>query len=307
MRLLSNVLPLLCLLAAASSSAALPPAPADTAALPPASADAAAPLESVVTMRLDGSITVDERGQVSEFHLDTPVVPVISTALGRIVPQWQFKPVLVDGKPHSARAKVRMILAAQKVGETYQARIDNAVFRDSFDASANANESPALITAKRMPPPAYPFGALQAGISGRVLLAVKVRADGRADKVMPVQTLLFDVKGRELVLRAAIKQFEQAAVNATRSWRFNVAPRNTPRTDADMTVMVPVQYIVGSAQLDAPGTWHTVIRGPKRKAQWLGEAPGLQRIGASDASGTELIPATSVVQLATEVAGAPVM
>lgn len=290
---------MLYLLAAAGPGLALPPEP---------SAVAAGPLESVVTIRVDGSIVVDERGQVTAFHIDTPVLPAISAPLERIVPQWRFKPVLVDGKPHSARGQVRLILAAQKVGESYQARIDNVVFRDDFNAnSPRAGQHTVLITPKSMPPPAYPPGVLRAGVSGRVLLAVKVAPDGRADKVAAVQTLLFDVKGRDPVLREAIRQFEHAAVKATSRWRFNVAARDTPPSGHDMIVMVPVAYIVGDATVDTAGTWHTVVRAPKRQPEWLEDAPGLQRVGVADVSGAELMPASSVLQLATNVAGAPVM
>lgn len=293
MRLLSSVLTL-CLLAAASSSSARLPAPA--AAAPEA-------LQSVVTMRLDGSIVVDERGQVTEFHFDTPVVPAIREALGRIVPQWRFKPVLADGKPHSARAQMRVILAAQKVGETYQARIDNAVFPESLSA---ADSSP-WIAPKRLPPPTYPFGVLQAGVSGRVLLGVKVAADGRPDKVVLVQTLLFDVKGRDPVLHEAIRQFERAALTAASRWRFKVAQRDHAPSDEDMTVMVPVEYIVAGARIDTAGAWQTVVRSPKRRMEWLGDASDLQHVGVADVSGAELMPAASVLQLATQINGAPVM
>jgi TonB family C-terminal domain len=86
---------------------------------------------------------------------------------------------------------------------------------------------------EQMPPPRYPSGAFQQGISGKVVLHVEVGADGRAGGIDVVSA---EPKG----------VFEENTVAAARNWTFKPAMKDGKPVAS--TLRIPVQF-----ELDAPG------------------------------------------------------
>ena len=296
MQAMPRVLIALCLLAMASAATIQAKA----------TAPAAAPLESLVIMQVDGNIVIDPLGRVADYRVDTPVLEELRVAIDRAVRQWRFQPVVIDGTPRRVSAKMRVVLAATRIAEKFQVKIDNVVFPDADKSSRerwkNENAS-ATISIRSIQPPGYPRALMQAGVSGRVLLGVRIGADGRVAEVVAIQSMVFDVSGRDRTLAAAIRQFEGAAVSAAKSWRFNVVAKSVALAPKDMTGMVPVEFVMDRSKVDLPGQWRTVVRLPKRPMGWLKETPEIQKIGVSDVVNGELISLSDSPVLASAVIG----
>lgn len=268
-----------------------------------------APLETVVTMQVDGSVTIDPQGKVEQYSVDTNLPGPLRENLDRTVRSWKFNPVIVEGTPRRALARMRVTLSASKEGEVYRVAVDNVTFPVDPKLKTTRTDADLLqISGKKLLPPGYPMGLAQQGVSGAVLLAVDVGPDGRASRVLAVQSMLYDVRGRDTVLRQAIKQFESVAVSAAKRWSFNVPATDKPRTASERTVMVPVQFVMSNDAGEAVGTWRTVVRQPKRAIEWLPAMPARQLVGIADTEGTGVIPLDGgAVSLAADVAGSVVM
>ncbi len=259
-------------------------------------------LERVITLPVDGSILITPQGQVAEFQSNTPLPPELREKVDRNVLAWRFR-MTSDNLLLGGRAQIRVVLAATKVGDGYAVKIDNVLFPGVPDPRAAAFETTPLISGKSLKPPLFPMPLQRAGVSGTVLLAVLVGADGHAEKVIPVQSMVFDVRGSDRVLAEAIRQFEKSAVYAARRWTYNVAPARGALPADARTVMVPVAFTMEETDSTAPGTWRTVVRAPKRSIEWLPDVPGSQHVGVSDINAGEMIPAVSLVQLTSDVIG----
>lgn len=275
-------------------------APSLTLAKKPSPA-AAATLESVMIMHVDGLIDIDPQGQVAQFQIDTPLSEKLHELLDRTVRTWRFEPVVVDGAPRLAHSRIRIVLAASKLGDGLQIKFDNVLFpRAQAERIDNASAS---VTFGRLNPPEYPSDLLRAGVSGAVLLGIRIGADGGVAQVTPIQTTLFDVKGSPAALSEAIQRLEQSAVHATKRWHFNVVAKSEQLTAQDMTVAVPISYSIGQGKRFQAGTWRSEVRIPQRPLEWLQDSTGTQKIGVSDVADGEVMPASSTVKLATNVVG----
>jgi protein TonB len=78
-------------------------------------------------------------------------------------------------------------------------------------------------------PPLYPADALQARIEGRVLLRVKVTAEGRVEKLAVERS-------------AGWPSLDQAALAAVRDWRF--FPARRAGVPVAFEVIVPVRFSI---------------------------------------------------------------
>lgn len=90
--------------------------------------------EALMTMRVDGDITIDAAGRVAGYHLKTGIEPALKTLIAGSVPHWEFDPVLLDGTPVAAKSKMRITLRAKEEDGGYVVAIDNAIFHDEDSA-----------------------------------------------------------------------------------------------------------------------------------------------------------------------------
>lgn len=263
------------------------------------------PLETVMTMHVDGQILIDAEGRVENFEVATDIVDPLEAGLLKLVEQWRFNPVLVDGQARRASARMRVVLAAVRVGEDYRISIDNVVFPNDEEFKPGGAPNSNFITGRELDKPLYPVELQMQRVTGTVLLAILVSPDGRAKEVLAAQSMLFDVRGRDRVLRQAIRMMEMSARSAARSWTFNVPPGSRDGSPREMTVYVPVQYIID--EKPAPGQWRTVVRVPKRFVGWLPGSDPAQAVGVADIASGEVIPLAASLTLAVPVIGSPVM
>lgn len=266
------------------------------------------PLESVKTMHVDGQILIDTQGRVELFEIETDVLEPLEVALLRLVREWRFNPVLVDGEARRATARMRVILAAHREDDGYRVSIDNVAFPEDKPAKPPITSPPidsSVISGRSFRSPRYPRELEMQGVAGTVLVAVLAGPGGKTAKAKATQTMLYDVRGRDEVLRKAIAVMERSALSAARDWTFNMPVVREGDVPKDLTVMVPVEFKLGKTAL--PGQWRTVVRSPKRPIDWLPASQSARAAGVADFVAGEMLPLSSAFSLVTEVIGLPVM
>lgn len=273
--------------------------------------------ESVLTLRVDGELTIGPEGGVDDYRIRTKLDPQVEALVKRAVPTWRFKPILVDGKPAIATSPMRITLAAEEVAQGYRVTVDNVVFqpntREQYEAelasqkahprmsvAGEAPEPQVWISSKSLKPPGYPYGLMRSGVEGIVLLNLRLNPDGTVAEVFAAQSSLLNVKGREALLDRARAMLERNAGDVAKRWTFQVEAENLAGLSAeDLTVRVPVSYTLGKSGEAADGLagkWRHEFRGPNLTAPWLA-ADQAAKVGVSDLAGNEMLAGVSPFEL----------
>jgi len=269
-----------------------------------------AKVENLLTTQVDGTIVIEKDGTVGDYTPSTQVVEQMRPVLDKYIRAWRFKPVLVDGVAVRAQAPVRITLAAAQAGKDFNVRIDNVVFPSPAgtpDPEGASNSGRVGFLAPKLTPPRYPAWLARAGVGGRVLLGLRFNPDGSVKDVVAVQSMLFDVKGRDRILAQAIKVMEDSALRAARDWTVQLRVKDgVAPTPSELSAMTTVEYVM-DFQKDHPveaGTWRSVSRTPKREMPWLQGEKDRQDVGVADVRNGEMMPITSNLQLVTPMGGA---
>ncbi len=258
-------------------------------------------VESVLVNRVDGRITIDAQGVPIDYRIETELTDKVRALLDKAVRGWRFEPVLVDGKPVTAEARMRVTLAAHEQGDGLRVGVDNVIFPTDADS---ANLSEVKVAKVRVMPPKYPGYAASLGVEGRVLLHLKISPEGRVEDMVAVQSSLANVAGKDELLGKLIAEFEEASLKAARNWRFRVdATGSSAEAEEGITFAIPVDYRMWDKKDQERGAWATEVRGPKRVAPWHGDKQHFQQVGVSDVSGNEMVYLGGGLRLATEVQG----
>ena len=270
--------------------------------------------ESVMTMRVDGELTIDTEGRVMDYNLRTAVDPKLRQMLDNAIPTWRLVPVTQGGRPVNAKTPMRIILAASEVPAGFEVRIDNVVFspitpedykaakasqlaaRERGESISSAGEQPrqpVLIASKKLPPPRYPVGLMKAEVEGTVLLSLRLNPDGSVAEVTATQSSLLNVKGSSTVLDKARALLEKESMRVAKQWTYTVDAAHPELLEAeDLTVRVPIEFRMGRdgdkiGKLD--GAWRHEFRGPNLPVPWLLGKDGEQVVGVSDLAGSEQV------------------
>jgi hypothetical protein len=226
-----------------------------------------APLKTVMLMELEGEVAIDAAGLVTDVGIATPVNDALRAGVTRVVRDWKFEPVVVDGVAVPARAKARILLGSRPTSAVDKVWVDGVTFVRSTAPIELPN---AQLTVSHLDRPRYPPG--MRGVAGRVLVAMRIGLDGRVADAAVVQSALRDVVGEKHELQQAIDQFERASLAAARRWRFTVVVREGAQPSADeLTVMVPVEFSTASSQRMTKGDWRLHVRAPRQSAPWLSD------------------------------------
>jgi outer membrane biosynthesis protein TonB len=273
--------------------------------------------ESVLTMRVDGELSIDPDGRVMDYRITTKLDPQVEKLVRRAVPAWRFKPILVDDTPAIATSPMRITLAAEEMAQGFRVTVDNVVFRPNTEqeyqaelASKKAHrrisvagEAPAplvWITSKRLQPPMYPPGLQKSGVEGIVLLTLRLNPDGTVAEVFAGQSSLLNVKGSSALLDRARTMLERSAGDVAKRWTFQVdAEDPATLTPEHLTVRVPVEYSLGrrgNGPDALAGKWRHEFRGPNLTAPWLPDE-NASKIGVSDLNGNEMLAGVSPFEL----------
>lgn len=242
------------------------------------------PDQAELSMLVTGWILVDADGNVSNWKIDRPgqlpdfVVGLIEGA----VPGWKFEPVLVDGQPSKARARMGLRIVANKRadGEGYAIAIRSGHFGTDAMTPEERQERRSTddIIAIELAAPGYPRGALASGIEGTAYVVAKVNRSGTVDDAMVEQVNLRTL-GAQSQMKRMRELLGRQAVAAARRWTFRV-PTTGPVADSEFwSVRVPVSYILSGIGGRPPaearyGQWEAYIPGPRTKVSWKMEAGG---------------------------------
>ncbi|KGQ18916.1 TonB family protein [Lysobacter dokdonensis DS-58] len=262
-------------------------------------------IEQVLTMRVDGTIAVDETGKVLTSTLDTPVDPRFRDVIERAIATWKFDPPTVDGKPARVKSAMRVTLVGREVAAGTEVTIDNVLFFAPGQQNANwADEAKKLgklsMAVVEMPrKPLYPKGF---HVNGIVTMAVRANADGTVADVFPTQCSLYQAGGRPDDFARACKQMQDLAAKAIKTWKIGITLNGDVPTDDNLTATVPLEYKMWGdgkriGKTGEPGNWRMEARTQYVEAPWLVEKRLAQRVGTSDVSGSELLQPHSPLKL----------
>jgi len=116
-----------------------------------APAAAATPVagESVLTMRVDGELTIGTEGQVLSYKIRSKLDPTLQAMLDKSIPRWHLAPVRQGGKPVNAKTPMRITLAAstcvrQRLAMMCVIRFANSAFASRSSASGRPRSAKTL-------------------------------------------------------------------------------------------------------------------------------------------------------------------
>lgn len=279
--------------------------------------------ESVMTMRVDGDLTVGTQGEVEAYTLRTELDPTLQQMLAKAIPMWKLVPMQQGDRPVRAKTPMRITLAASEVAGGYEVRIDNVVFapltKEDHEAARAAEraaiksgeviapvgesvQAPVLISAKSLQPPGYPMGLMRAGVEGIVLLNLRLNPDGTVAEMFAAQSSLLNVKGRSETLDKARALLEKESMLAARRWKFTIETSNPAALDSEaLTIRIPVEYAMNQPKKSKDesfvGAWRYEFRGPNLQAPWLLGKEGNQIVGVSDLNGSEQVSGSTPFRL----------
>lgn len=275
----------------------LPVASAPLAARTPA---ARALDQAINTLAVDGSIEIDADGKVQRYAIEHPEAysAAVRDMLDRVVPQWTFRPVQVDGVARAARSSMHLRLRADPIGDG-QFRV--VVAGASFDGAAAPGTEVALDLRAPMPPPKIPKAEWSANIGAQVLVVLRIGRNGRVEDAIAEQTNLDQLATPKAMARWR-RDFEAAAVGGLKHWTF-VTPTQGPDADAPYwSVRIPVVFtpIGSAAPAHAPGKWESYVPGPHHPVPWATDEEQALAAGALDAlPGSGVFPLKPALQLLT--------
>ncbi len=237
------------------------------------------------SMVVTGSIDIEPDGSVGGYRIDRAgdVPRGVQDMIARFAPGWRFDPVLVDGRPVKARARMNLRLVARKIGkDSYQVSLRSATFGQ--DAPGES------LGSLKLGPPHYPREAVQAGAAGTVYLAVKVGRDGHVIDAVAEQVNLTFISSENAMTRWR-GVFAKSALAAARGWTFQPPTAGDSAGDPWWVARVPVTYSL-QRSTDTYGRWQAYVPGPRQPLPWRGDAL---------AGGSDALPDDGVFQAGREL------
>ena len=220
------------------------------------------------SMLVTGTIVVAPDGSVSSYAVDHPekLPSAVISVIAKNAPHWTFKPVLLDGKPVTAKASMSLRIVATPLQQTggYTVGIRGASFGQ--DAPGESISKDARI------PPRYPERAVRDRVSGTVYLVVRVGRQGQIDDVAAEQVNLRTL-GRPFEMERWRKELAEASVAAARRWTFHPPVTGKHANDPYWIARVPIAFNIrpmGSPPPEQPyGQWQSYVPGPHMLIPWL--------------------------------------
>ncbi|ODS63906.1 MULTISPECIES: hypothetical protein [unclassified Arenimonas] len=185
--------------------------------------------DEVHAARVAGTITVDERGVVTEVAIDrSKLGDEVMSGLEDQVRGWRFEPVLDQGQPTQARLRLSADLLAFRQRGTEGLAL--AVSRARFSLQ------PAATEARPLAQPAYPPDAASQGIGADVTLMVRVGEGGKAEDAAVASLMLMGERaGAPASRERHAARFARSATEVAGRWQY-------PWAKAGETIEVNVRY-----------------------------------------------------------------
>lgn len=217
------------------------------------------------TMLVTGFIDVAPDGSVHGYSIDrpekipSPVVDLIKNSL----PGWKFQ--FAEHPDVIRRARMSLRIVAKPVDDQhFGLHIIGANFGDP---AATAGES---VTRKAGKFPRYPEEAIREHVDGTVFLLLRVNRQGQVQDIA-VEQVNLGAYGREAAMRHFRALLGDAALNAFKSWTFNLPTAGNHVADPYWDVRVPVDFNtnpLGAPVEDTYGKWEAYIPGPRALIPW---------------------------------------
>lgn len=221
-------------------------------------------------MFINGRIAVTDTGRVSQHSLDTEVDAPVRELVDRVVSQWLFEPVKIDGQPVHFTTNMRATLHGRTQADgMMKVRIEDVVFTGSKRDGSGNPEHDMAIRYRKTVPPQYPYGALRTRTQGQTMIALRINREGKVIDKAVMYTDLVGVSESEKTLATARGLFEKSALRVVGHWKFALAANAIPEGKDDITVQVPIAYTMSTDGWVKPGQWSILTRGPRQRISWL--------------------------------------
>lgn len=202
-------------------------------------------------MEVKGRIEIGPEGHVLSYTIDDSKVTqaAVKTLVRKAVDSWRFEPIIDNGKPVIGMTGMSLTLSAIPDGDAYLMRVDGVYFGTASPSNLKS--------------PEYPSDLARQGVSGQVVLVLRLDAEGRVTKVHVERTDLGRV-GPAKTMGRWRRGFEDVAMEAARGWQFDpVEVFDGKPVAGDVRIPVSFQFY---------GTkWAKLYRGESTLAPWLTE------------------------------------
>ncbi|PPJ42907.1 MULTISPECIES: hypothetical protein [unclassified Pseudoxanthomonas] len=222
-------------------------------------------------MLVTGSILIERDGSVSGLEVDQrdKLPDVVATLVEKSGPAWKFEPVLVEGEPRKVKARMSLLVVANKLEEGgYRVGIRDGYFgKDAMTPEERQQESGAL-KGLDMKPPSYPMSALEVGARGTAYVVLKIGPDGKVMDAAVEQVNLRTI-GNVNEMKRMRSAFSRSTVTAAKNWLFSMSANDLVREHGFTLVRVPVDYEFAGNSRPSYGQWDAYIPGPRETIPWI--------------------------------------
>lgn len=226
----------------------------------------------VFTAYTTGELSIDADGRVVDLKVDRKKLDVaVMRDAEAQMRQWRFEPILENGQPVGARARMSInLVAIQDPGvEGFRVAFDSVHFREL--AQDERGKSPS----HRLPSPTYPHNGLVRGVGARVNLLLRLDEEGRVSQAAVTRLdLLGNVAGNDAVAVAA--EFIRSSERSANQWRI---PNHKSRA-----VVVPVRFLPPGTKGDR---WIRTLGVPVDVPAWVVAEQASTGAVALDVGGVE--------------------
>lgn len=223
------------------------------------------------SMLVTGSILIERDGSVSGLEVDQrdKLPDVVATLVEKSGPAWKFEPVLVEGEPRKVKARMSLLVVANKLEEGgYRVGIRDGYFgKDAMTPEERQQESGAL-KGLDMKPPSYPMSALEVGARGTAYVVLKIGPDGKVMDAAVEQVNLRTI-GNVNEMKRMRSAFSRSTVTAAKNWLFSMSANDLVREHGFTLVRVPVDYEFAGNSRPSYGQWDAYIPGPRETIPWI--------------------------------------
>lgn len=250
------------------------------------------------SLLVSGSIVVATDGSVSDYAIDQPdqLPSGVVELIQKTSASWHFAPVLVDGKPTSAKAKMSLRVIAKALDDgNYAISIRSAYF--------GGDEAPGTtISEEHMSIPVYPKDAAGDGVSGTVYLGLLINRQGKVEKVAAEQVNL-NVVDNDAGMNRWRRLLADAAISAARQWTFKLPTSGPHAHDDHWGARIPANFVLagkGDPLSAKYGKWSVYIPGPVQSIPWFESGSQIDMDAIPDG---QLAQVGNGLQLLTPVGG----
>lgn len=234
------------------------------------------PDEAEMTMLLTGSITVDPAGNVSGWHVDEreQVPGYVQRIVDAAAAGWKFDPVLVEGKPRHAKARMSLRMVAKKHEDgNYHVAIRGAYFGKDAESPSDRPEATDQLQSVELAPPDYPTWAVKRGVMGTAYVVLRVNREGGVEDAV-VEQVNLKTTGSEAQQQRMREVLAQSALAAAGKWKFRVPTTGEGAAREYWSTRVPVEYKFRDSEDVAYGQWEAYLPGPWKPAPWRKDVAG---------------------------------